>query len=892
MTIRSRIFGKPWQQKDPVVRARAVADSDDPELRKELGQIAEHDSSAEVRLAALRRINTEPFWLDARLRESDPAIVTAADTYLVKAVMQRPSEDLIKERLEWFRRIDDSDFIRRAASHAPDRALRAEALSRIDSPGFLGDRVVAETDNELALSLIERIEQVSTLERIETALRRKSKRRARAVEARLQHLRAASGEFDAAAESASRLVERAERLARGQFEGDRSRERDELQAQWQEADAPPPALARRFHGAMEIVRRALEASTRSHKTAPEKPAEPVTAQADPALAEMIERLEAIDEAAALSAEHAGKLLADFDRTWQQISNPGGKDEALRERAMPILKALQKQRQATHESTESKPGPKPETETTDWQKALDEMTALLEAGDIARAQAGLRDMRSRLDRLKPRQRPREVTGRLGRLEGRLREMRDWEHWSNNQHRDELIERIEQLADSDQHPDAISAALKEARQEWQRLEDLEILPGDKRQHAAPTGQWRRFQAACKSAFEQAQPYFEKRHEVQAENLEQLERFLERGRSVAADDDSEIDALKQFLRGARLAIRRLDDLPPKTRGQAAARLKELMDALSKRLDEAFETIENRKRGLIREAQTLAHETDLKNAIEQAKALQARWQKIGTGRRRVEQKLWQEFRAPIDPLFENLRGEQDQRREAQEAEVAALRALVGQAEQLAEIDDTELDQAEGRMKALRSDWEVAGRRPGQLAERFEKAEHSLQRRLEARRRAARREALGQLDELAERVQSGWQARQSGETPTIELPQTQTEDEAVRALKTAAATLGDASTSVESLAQQVAENGEKARRVLIEMEFLAGLDSPPEEREARMKFQVERLAQRMGERGEAPGLPDELAELRQRWYASFPHPLEQHAAMAKRFSKCQNVLESMSGTQ
>jgi len=64
------------------------------------------------------------------------------------------------------------------------------------------------------------------------------------------------------------------------------------------------------------------------------------------------------------------------------------------------------------------------------------------------------------------------------------------------------------------------------------------------------------------------------------------------------------------------------------------------------------------------------------------------------------------------------------------------------------------------------------------------------------------------------------------------------------------------------------------------------------MKFQVERLAQRMGERGEAPGLPDELAELRQRWYASFPHPLEQHAAMAKRFSKCQNVLESMSGTQ
>jgi len=893
MSIKEKLFGKPWQQKDPALRARAVAESDDPELRHELGRLAEHDDSTEVRLAALRRINTEPFWLDARLREPDAAIVEAADTFLLKAVMQRPNEDLVKERLEWFRRIDDASFVRRVACHAPDRALRAEALTRIDSPGFLGDRVVEEPDEELALSLLERIDQPSTLERINGVLRRKSKRRARAVEERLHRLQAASGEYDAAAESASRLVERAERLARAQFDGDRRAELAELEALWQAGETPPAHLDRRFQGALNIVRRSLQERAGRATDEETSSAEPEERSADASLASVVGQLEGLDDVDALAPDRAGELLGAFDRAWQGVASAGPAEEALRERALPILKRLQKRREASARTATERPHPPArEQDATDWQAELDTLAGVLEAGSIADSQAALSSLRSRLDRLKPRQRPREAAGRLGRLEGRLREMRDWEHWSNNKHREELIERVEALAGSGQHPDAISAALKEARKEWQKLENLEILPGDKRKHAAPPGQWRRFQAACKNAFEQAQPFFEKRHEVQTENLEQLEAFLERGRSVAEDEDSDIDTLKQFLKSARLAIRRLDDLPPRTRGRSAARLRELMDALSKRLDDAFEAIESGKRRLIREAQALEHEPDLKSAIEQAKALQARWQKAGTGRRRIEQKLWKEFRAPIDPLFEKLRGEHDQRREAQEAEVAALRELVEQAEQLAAIDKAELEQAEGRMKSLRSDWEAAGRRPGNLAERFEKAERQLDQRLAERRRAQHRKALEQIDEIAELVQSAWKSRQAGDMPTIDLPQPLPDDDAARTLAASAERLTDESITVEELAEEVAANGEQAGRVIIEMEFLAGLESPPEEREARMNFQVERLARRMSERGEAPGLPEELAELRRRWYASFPQPLEAHEGMAKRFAKCQNVLESMSGTE
>jgi hypothetical protein len=116
--------------------------------------------------------------------------------------------------------------------------------------------------------------------------------------------------------------------------------------------------------------------------------------------------------------------------------------------------------------------------------------------------------------------------------------------------------------------------------------------------------------------------------------------------------------------------------------------------------------------------------------------------------------------------------------------------------------------------------------------------------------------------------------------------------LLAAARNVADEGIDEDTLAGQVTDNGESARQVVIEMEFLAGLDSPAEDRQARMNFQVERLAQRMSERGESPGLADELASLRKRWYASFPQPLDRHEDMAKRFRKCQNVLESMSGTE
>jgi DNA repair protein SbcC/Rad50 len=898
MNLKSRLFKKPWQHKDPEVRAQAVHESDDPELKAELTRIAQDDEAAMVRLAALKRINSEPFWLDARLRESDPEIVAAADAFLAREVPRTAGGSMQKERLQWFALINDADLIRRMAISAEDVALRRAAVERINAQGFLGDAFGKETDDQLAAEILARIDQQSTLERLVEGLRKTSKKRSQAAAARLLELQAASGKHDPQQLAADQVVARMEALARGAVEGDRGELLAELLAEWKKLKSPSEAMQRRFDGARKIVEAAINRPARPAAEAEQSDAQPAADQpaSDGGLEQAADHIRTAIRQARTDLKPVD-LLATWDRAWNQIKQPGPAEQALKADMLPLLRELQAQ--SAQQSQKKEDGVEEKAESTesgrDFNAELDLIARTLEEGDIRRSHELIRALRSENDKLPTRSRPREVGGRLQRMEGRLKEMRNYQHWSHNKHRDELIEQIEKLPETGQHPDAISVALKEARDEWQRLEKLETLPGDRKRFAAPPGQWRRFQAACKLAFDSAKPYFEKRHEIQQDNLEQLDSFVEQGLSLASSDQPDSKLLQQFMRKARQAIRRLDDLPPRTRGKSAARLRELMDAISRRLDEAFEQIELTKRRLITEARALAHEKDIKVATDKAKALQAQWQQAGSGRRKLEQKLWEEFREPIDPLFEKIKGERQEQKQADKEALAELKSLCEQAETLARIDEAELDNARGRMSGLAADWHARPGRPGNLNSRFEKAEAAFERRLEEARDKERAQARSALENLAGAVQAIWSKRlEKGSKDLLSLvPESQADaDQAVAVdLLAAARRFADPDTADDELEEVAAEQVEQARQVVVEAEFLTGMDTPEADRKLRMDYQVKRLAQRMSERSSTPDLETELAMLIERWYKSLPHPPSKHAELAKRFAKCRGVLEKMAGT-
>ena len=897
MNLKSRLFGKPaWEHKDPEVRARAAAESDDAELQHQLPMLAQHDEAVNVRLAALKRINTEPFWLDARLRESDEDILRTADDFLARAVMRKPSPDLLNERLEWFARMDRPELVRNAAQHAPDERLRAAALERIESQGFLGDCYMSETSEALAARLLERIDQESTLHRIVGKLRKTSKKRARAAEQRLAVIAAASGHDETVSQIASRLIDQVEALARGAGGGDRKRRLAELETEWQSLTTVPDTLQRRYEGAARIVRNSLERAT---PPATEHPSTQVATDTEPGpattanveLATVAARIrQQVDQPVRSDVDSA--LLSDWDRAWNAIDHPGEADHGIREEMLPLLRRIQKR----HETAQHPPEKQPDTQAVDVSSLnhqLDEIGQILESGELAAAHESLRRLRERINGIPASQRPEKVLGRQQRMEGRFKEMRNWQHWSNNKIRDELIAQVEHLAESDQHPDAISAALKDARAEWQRLESLEVLPGDKRRFASPPGQWRRFQAACKEAFEKARPFFEKRHEVQEQNLETLDQFIDRGMAIADGDNPDSAEMLGFMRKARQAIRRLDDIPSKSRGKAAGRLKSLMDRLSQRLDESYEAVESAKRRLVAEARELTHEKDLKAAIDKAKALQARWQQAGSGRRRIEQKLWKEFREPIDPLFEQLEETHQERRQEQQEAIAELEVLCKQAEELAELDAEQLPAAEGRMRGLNDDWYTHARRPQGLDRRFAAANEKLAWKLAELRQQERDLAYQELESLAQAVQKAWQQRLEADgqapPPPADLPRPE-DDPLAALLSEQLDRITSSDTDQAELESQAEQNGEAARQIAVEMEFLAGVETPRADQQRRMDYQVKRLARQLGERGSQLDLATELEDLHKRWYAALPLPPDHHEALAERFGKCRKLLQSMLG--
>ncbi|MDT8408794.1 MAG: DUF349 domain-containing protein [Wenzhouxiangellaceae bacterium] len=903
MSLKERLFGPAWESKDPAVRIQSVNTGMEQQLFASLPEIARKDADASVRLAALRRLNDESAWLQARLNETDEAIRSHADQYLLRRACAEPAADGLEHRLGWQKTLTDADSIRRLAREGADAPIRRAALARIESPGFLGDCYVAETDEEIATELLERIDQVSTLKRISSALRKRHKHRHQAVMHRLARLEGDTGSHDARDELTQHLIDKLEQLARGEFSGDRLAQADHLQNQWNELPDPDPAAARRFEGAMKIVRSALKPKP---KVAPAVPEKVVVAEARSELTLLTEKARnmaaqpASDETdAALNA-----LMSDFDRAWNATGSPSQADLDARIHFSALAGELQARQQAlrnrppTRTKTESDAdGSRPEpAATADPQliealnQALQTAEQSLEAGHISDAASAVDKARSAFDRLAKKHQPRAVPGELARMAGKLKEMRDWQHWSNNKLRERLIERVGEIDVAGLHPDAVTARLKELRERWKELDQQEVMPGDKRQFSAPQGQWRRFQKACNEVFESARPFLEKRSEVRDQSLQELKDFLVDARQVADDAEASSDKLIRYQRAARQAIRNLDTLPPKARGKMASTLRGLMDDISAALDKHFDAIESEKRRLIAEACKLAHEKDRAVAIDRAKSLQAEWKKAGHSRRKVDDKLWREFREPIDPLFEELKKARDEHKQAEKAQTEELKALCARAEELVDSETDELESLAGPLTGLEREFNGFSPIPPGLRKRFDQATARYRKRMDDLRQQREQQKRAHLDKLIETLQDTWKQRAAGKPvePLQDLPQVPDGDALGQSLLERLQRFADSEIDTGQLTAEVQALTGDARQVVIEMECLAGVETPEEDRRQRMDYQINRLSHRLADGAPRPDLGSERTGLQQRWLESLPHQPDQHGKLKKRFEAAEKILKQM----
>ena len=186
-----------------------------------------------------------------------------------------------------------------------------------------------------------------------------------------------------------------------------------------------------------------------------------------------------------------------------------------------------------------------------------------------------------------------------------------------------------------------ALRQLREEWKQA-DQGGLPN----HAL----WKRFDAACNNAYKVVQTWLEKvKHDAsehRAQRLALIEEVKAWGEANAQNADwrAHLRALHQF--GDRW--RNAGHLSEKTFAELQPLWKQALQAAAAPLEAAQKASTARRQALIAEAEQLGASPVLR--VDAVKALQHNWQIEAQSvpmDRRIEQKMWEAFRKPLDEAF-----------------------------------------------------------------------------------------------------------------------------------------------------------------------------------------------------------------------------------------------------
>jgi hypothetical protein len=910
-----------WESRDPAARARAIAAADAAALGPRLAEFARADAAAEVRAAALRRLDDLPLLGDRARLDPDAGVRALAAARYRTLLCDARLPAAQRERV--LRVEDDPDVLAHVAAQAPEPALRLLAIERHGKPGLLAERCQRDPDPEVRLQLLALIAQPATLERIAEATRRSDKRLSHAARERAFALRLAAGDPEARRSRALAIADALD-LLRRERPGDLPRQREALLGEWS-ALAPhlDPALVRRVQGFID----ALEAALAPRPLPADEPApaaqpvvvptdadgvvEPAAHDPDPELIALAD--EAEGHARDLDAAGIDDLRRRLARAWDRRRSHVTAELDARQRFEAALAGVRERLAQEAAARAAEDAAQRAAREADEAAARQELDALLAALAAERAQ----DARDAWAALAARRKARSLPSSLARRFAAAQEAYDrlvrWQHWSNNKVRTRLCEEIEALAGAGAHPDAVASRVREAQAEWQRLDASERLDAEA---AARSGLARRFRAVCHRALAPARAYFDKRGELRERRRADLDALLARAEGEPPSDPRAASALRRELSEA---IRRLDEVDPRHRAGLGKRLRAAIERLDAARDARAAAVEADKRRAIAQLRRQLAQATGEEALALARDAQARIASMPRAGRAAEDALRAELAALVAPLFSAERAQRESAQAATREREAAAAAVLAELASLAEGDADALRHADARIAALQARWrELAPPRATPAPSAGERGAHGPRRGPDRGRRDAggehdrrpprddrRRDEDRRFDAAVERVraaQRALQARQRDETlrrllaavdacAAVEAalilgakaPDTAALDAALDGLTLPAALRqrverlrawrdgGDA-----PLAQEVATASEAGADLAVLADALRGVESPPEARERRRAWQMRRLAERL-RGGAAPDPAAERKALLDAWLALGPLPAAEREALAQR---------------
>ncbi|SFN59528.1 DUF349 domain-containing protein [Dokdonella immobilis] len=880
----ARFFSKPrWQSKDESARRAAVASDQEPELIEALPRLAREDSDAGVRIAAMKRLADPGLTQAMASDDRDEGVRVAARSLWAELLSgTHAAAPSLADRLRLLRAQDDPRLIEQIATSAPEAPLRLAALQRIDRQTLILDRATTDADPEVRLAALARIDDEGQLARIVERTRRTDKTINRLAAERLENLRVERGDVDAIALRARQLCERLERVLR---EGDGSEEAADIASAWTGiADKAPPTFIARYRNARELyeLSRNPDAVARLRQRAEDRVRiEEQIGTLERLLAEhrgsqqrdeLMQRYDELAEQHAAYAQDVDDSSAGVSVRFARLGAQIAALEPLPRNELAVTSTTETEDSArlaeqTERAAQAKAAKAAAREqkiqawSDELQAAIEATASAMQTGKTAEAHthhASIGRLRRQIGSV-----PASLRERLADVESEYAKIAEWQRWSDNERRRQLCDELELLPQAGLHPDALATRVREIQAEWTHLDQIEA-----RSVHATEGMARHFRALCRKAIEPAKPYFEKRDELRKQGTKETSELIAQARTDAAAEEPDLRALPNLRRQLADALRGLDRVDPRERKNLAAEIKAALALVDERVSARNATVEAAKAALTDRATALGEVADTRTAISQARDLQKLWQKAGNGKRSRDQAQWKTFRSAIDAVFARADNERVERSAQERKALESAAGLCAELEALA-IGDAQPERA--AVQRIESAWRELSPADAALRQRFQSAQSRLAelgRRIEKQRHRAQfdiwlshYELCRQL-ERSELAADGYRAAEAG------LPPLTLGGDALRAR------IGDA------LEGQELEPGDPdlLRDCVLEIEQLAGLEPPAEDRQRRMDLQLEKLSARM--RGvNAPAPDTALQNLLAEWLQLGPVGVED-APLETRFKR------------
>ena len=298
--------------------------------------------------------------------------------------------------------------------------------------------------------------------------------------------------------------------------------------------------------------------------------------------------------------------------------------------------------------------------------------------------------------------------------KLFQKQEEERANNLKHREEIIEKIKNMATSPEEANKSFNTFKQLQQEWK---EIGAVPPEKANET-----WKTYQLYVEQFYDLLNLNREAREYDFKKNLEQKTRLCEEAEKLA--DETDIISAFHQLQELHAQYRETGPVAKDLRDEIWTRFKNASTVINKKHQQHFEELRAReeenltkKTALCEKVEAIAKEenkgtADWEKHSQEIIAIQQEWKTIGFAPQKMNVKIFERFRTACDDFFGRKAEyfKEIKKRFAENAE--KKRVLVEKAKALA--DSTDWKSTSDKIIALQKEWKTIGTVPKKLGDRL----------------------------------------------------------------------------------------------------------------------------------------------------------------------------------